>query len=65
MPSRFLRLVTALAMAEFWGPEVKTADVAEDQSASGMPEGLEALKASPMTCSSKIWSTFQGLGPLT
>ena len=27
--------------------------------------GLGDLKASPMTWSSKMWSTFQGLGPLT
>lgn len=29
-----------------------------------VPYGLGDLKASPMTWSSKMWSTFQGLGPL-
>lgn len=54
MPWRFLRLVTALAIAEFAGPLVKTAFVALAQSASGMFVGLSALKASPMTWSSNI-----------
>lgn len=65
MPWRFFRFVTALAMAELAGPLVKTALLADVQSARGMFVGLSALKASPMTCSSNIWSTFHGLGPLT
>ena len=65
MPRRLLRLVTALAIAALAVPLVKTAFVALAQSAAGMFVGLSDLKASPITWSSNIWSTFQGLGPLT
>lgn len=52
-------------MAALEGPGVKTALEAESQAEAGILDGLGDLKASPITWSSKMWSTFQGLGPRT
>lgn len=54
MPFKLLRLVTAFAIALFSAPLVKTALEAEAHTLLGMLLGADDLKASPITCNSKM-----------